>query len=76
MQTTQTEREKGNAPSGRFVQRIGSTVYSVNIHFNGGGKEPLEAKMFRMMKSDLTDRRFCGNMAVPQAEAPPERGTA
>ena len=74
MQTQKAERENINAQPGRFCKRIGSTVYTVNIHFKEGGKETLEDKLFRMMKSDLTNRRFCGKMTVPQADALPERG--
>jgi hypothetical protein len=76
MQTQKAEREKINAPSSRFCQRIGSTVYSVNIFFKEDGKETLEDKMFRMMKSYLTNERFCGKIIVPQADALPERGSA
>jgi hypothetical protein len=76
MQTQKAEREKINAQSSRFCQRIGSTVYTVNIHFKEGSKETLEDKMFRMMKSDLNKEWFSGNIKVPQAEALPERGSA
>jgi hypothetical protein len=75
MQTQNAKREEINARSGRFTQRIGSTVYSVNICFNEGSKETLEDKMFRMMKSDLTSDRFYGNMMLPQADRLPERGS-
>ena len=76
MQTQKAEREKINAQSSRFRQRIGSTVFTVSIHFKEGGKESLEEKMFRMMKSDLTNGRLCGKVEMPQADALPERGTA
>jgi len=76
MQTQKAEREKSNAQSSRFCQRIGSTVYTVNIHFKEGSKETLEDKMFRMMKSDLNNKRFGGSIKMPQADASPERGSA
>jgi hypothetical protein len=76
MQTTQkAEREKINAQSSRFIHRIGSTVYTVNIHFKEDGKETLEDKIFRMMKYDLNNGRLGGNIIVPQADALPERGS-
>jgi hypothetical protein len=54
MQTQKAERENSNAQSSRFCQRIGSTVFTVNIYFKEDSKESLEDKMFRMMQSDLT----------------------
>ena len=75
MQLKKAERENFNAQSSRFSQRIGSTVYTVNIHFKEGSKETLEDKMFRMMKSDLNNGHFCGNIILPQADALPERGS-
>ena len=75
MQTKKAEREKNNAQSSRFVQRIGSTVYTVNIYPKEDSKESLEDKMFRMMQSDLTNERFYVNIRVPQADALPERGS-
>ena len=32
MQTIKAEREKNNAQSSRFVRRIGSTLYDVNVY--------------------------------------------
>ena len=75
MQLQKAEREISNAQSSRFCQRIGSTVFTVNIIFKEDGKETLEDKMFRMMQSDLTSERFCGKITVPQADALPERGS-
>ena len=75
MQREKAERKTNNAQSSRFVQRIGSTVYTVNIYSKEGSKESLEDKMFRMMQSDLTNERICGNIIVPQADALPERGS-
>jgi hypothetical protein len=76
MQTVKAMREKKNAQSSRFCKRIGSTVFTVNVHFKEDSKESLEAKMFRIMKSDLTNERNCDRIAMPQAEALPERGSA
>ena len=75
MQLEKAERKINNAQSSRFVQRIGSTVYTVNVYSKEGSKETLEDKIFRMMKSDLTNERFYGNMIMPQADALPERGS-
>ena len=75
MQTSKSSREKINAQSSRFCQRIGSTVYTVNIHFKEGSKETLEDKIYRMMKSDLNNGHFCGSIRMPQADALPERGS-
>ena len=83
MQTLKSSRQNSNAQSSRFCQRIGSTVFTVNIHFKEGGKESLEDKMYRMMQSDLqsnmqsalNNRQFCGIIKKPQAETLPERGS-
>jgi hypothetical protein len=75
MQIQKNKKKKINAQSSRFCQRICSTVYTVNIHFKEGSKETLEDKMYRMMKSDLNNGRFCGNIILPQADALPERGS-
>ena len=45
MQTVKNEREKSNAQSSRFCRRIGSTVFTVNVHFKQDGRETLEDKM-------------------------------
>jgi hypothetical protein len=75
MQLEKAERKINNAQSSRFTKRIGSTVYTVNIFPKEDSKETLEAKMFRMMQSDLTNERFHGNIIMPQADALPERGS-
>ena len=75
MQLKKAERENFNAQSSRFSQRIGSTVYMVNIHFKEGSKETLEDKMYRMMQSDLNNGHFCGSIRMPQADRLPERGS-
>jgi hypothetical protein len=76
MQREKAERENINAQSSRFYQRIGSTVYTVNINFKEDSKETLEGKMYRMMQSDLNSGQFYGNIMLPQADALPERGSA
>ena len=53
MQLEKAKREINNAQSGRFTQRIGSTVYTVNIFFKEGSSEKLEDKVLRLIKSDL-----------------------
>ena len=89
MQTSITEREKSNARSGRFTQRIGSTVFDVHVRFDAAKAEPLEDKILRLIKRDLdsgTNRKSEGNglnypennaiMELPQADGLPERGSA
>jgi hypothetical protein len=75
MQLKNAEREEINARSGRFVKRIGSTVYEVCVRFDTAKGESLEDKMFRLMKSDLKNGAKCGKIALPQAERLPERGS-
>jgi hypothetical protein len=75
MQLKNAEHEQINARSGRFVKRIGSTVYEVSVRFDAAKEESLEEKMFRLMKSDLKNERLCGKIALPQAERLPERET-
>jgi hypothetical protein len=53
MQLEKAEREKNNAQSSRFTQRIGSTIFTVNIISKEGSPETLDDKMLRLMKSDL-----------------------
>ncbi len=47
-----------------MCKRIGSTVYEVNLCFNQDTKE-----------NDLNNPPADGNMAVPQANRPPERSS-
>ena len=87
MQTVENQRKKINARSGRFYQRIGSTLYSVNVHFKEESRETLEEKILRLIKRDLEfgpNREFSKNdlrnpeksaiMNLPQADWLPERG--
>jgi hypothetical protein len=75
MQLKNAEREQINARLGRFVKRIGSTVYEVSVRFDAAKGESLEDKMFRLMKSELKNGAQYGKMALPQAERLPERGS-
>ena len=75
MQLKNAEREKNNARSGRFSQRIGSTVYEVFVRFDTAKEESLEDKILRMMKSDLKNGRLSGSVILPQADRLPERGS-
>ena len=76
MQTVKELREKNNAQTSRFSKRIGSTVFTVNVHFKEDGKETLEDKILRMMKSDLQSGQYYVNLKGPQADALPERGSS
>jgi len=88
MQTITTERENINARSGRFTQRIGSTVYEVRVCFDTAKKELLEDKILRLIMRDLEfganretkgkDLNFNENgviITLPQADGLPERGS-
>jgi hypothetical protein len=90
MQLKKAEREKITAQSSRFSQRIGSTVYEVNIRFDTAKQEPLEDKILRLIKRDLdyspnhsekansalkTGKKGA-IMDLPQADGLPERGSA
>jgi hypothetical protein len=54
MQLQKAEREQINARSGRFSERIDSTLYRVSVYFPAEETETLEAKIVRMVKNDLT----------------------
>ena len=88
MQTEKSQRGI-DAQSGRFSQRIGSTLYSVNVHFQEGNKETLEEKILRLIKreldfwpklggesskSDLRNLEKGAIISLPQADWLPERG--
>jgi hypothetical protein len=38
----------------KLLKQIGSTVYSVNIHFSTTSKETLEDKIIRLIESEVT----------------------
>jgi hypothetical protein len=89
MQLEKAEREKNNAQSSRFIQRIGSTIFTVNVISKEGSPETLDDKMLRLMKSDLEfgENRGakanpvlkkpgkCGMMVMPQADWLPGRSS-
>ncbi len=58
-----------------MCKRIGSTVYEVNLCFNQDTKETMEDKILRVIRNDLNNPPADGNMAVPQANRPPERSS-
>ena len=87
MRTGENKRDVINAQSGRFSQRIGSTVFSVNVHFKEESQETLEEKILRLIKRDLEfgpgrerSRNDLRNpvkgaiIILPQADWLPERG--
>ena len=77
MQTTNIERENTGAQSGRFIKRIGSTLYEVNVYFNEAAKESLEDKIFRLISNEtLKNGGKYGNVEMLQTERLPERGSA
>jgi len=44
---------KSNTASGTFKQRIGSTVYRVNVYSSKTNKEPVNEKIARLVKNDI-----------------------
>ena len=77
MQTQKAERENINAQTSRFCQRIGSTLYEVNVYFNDAAKESLEDKIFRLVSNEsLKNGVRYSNMETLQTERLPERGSA
>jgi hypothetical protein len=51
--------KKPSERAGGLTHKAGSTLYQVNIYFDTAGREPLEDKILRLIKSDLefgTDR--------------------
>ena len=75
MQTSTIERENSNARSGRFSQRIGSTVYQVTIYFPDKETESLEDKILRLVKNDLIYKSERGNITVLQTSRLPNGGS-
>ena len=53
MLMVESQRENNNTQPGLFHQRIGSTMYSVNVHFKTESQETLEGKILRLIKRDL-----------------------
>ena len=77
MQLKKAERENYNAQSSRFSQRIGSTLYEVNVYFNEAATESLEDKIFRLISNEtLKNGGKYGSMEMLQTERLPERGSA
>ena len=77
MQLKKAERENYNTQSSRFSQRIGSTLYEVNVYFNEAATESLEDKIFRLISNEtLKNGEKYGNMEMLQTEWLPERGSA
>jgi hypothetical protein len=58
-----------------FTHKIGSTTYQVNVRFDKAGKESLEDKILRMLKTDLTKGEKSSKMVAPRADRLPERGS-
>jgi hypothetical protein len=75
MQTSKSEREIINARSGRFMQRIGSTVYRVSVFFPDEESETLEAKILRLIKNDLIYAPERGMMEPLQTGRLPDGGS-
>ena len=75
MQTSKSEREIINARSGRFTQRIGSTVYRVSVFFPAEETETLEAKILRLVKNDLIYASERGMMESLQTGRLPDGGS-
>ena len=39
----------------KLTKRIGSTTFTVSVHFNQSGKESVEDKLLRLMERDVED---------------------
>ena len=87
MQAVEKQRENISAQSGRFCQRIGSTLFYVNVHFKEKSQETLEDKIIRIIKRDLEvepnressknilrNPRKSAIISMPQADWLPGRG--
>ena len=48
-----TAKSNENADTSRFIKRIGSIVYEVEIRFNQDAKETMNDKIFRLMRHDM-----------------------
>ena len=75
MQTSKSSREKNNAQSSRFSQRIGSTTYRVTMHFPEKETETLEAKILRLIKNDLYFQSDNSIMGLLQTSRLPNGGS-
>jgi hypothetical protein len=75
MQPQKAERETGDARSGRFTERIGSTLYRVTVFFPTKETETLETKILRLIKKDLQNRAGRGTMEPMQTGRPPDGGS-
>jgi hypothetical protein len=75
MQLEKTEREQINARSGRFSERIGSTVYRVSVFFPTEETESLETKILRLIKNDLNYVSGRGKMDTLQTGWLPDGGS-
>ena len=49
-----TSQAMGSEPF-RLLKRIGSTVYTVSIHFSEGDNEKLEDKVIRLIEREVSD---------------------
>jgi hypothetical protein len=61
--------------SGKFVRRIGSTTFTVGIHFSATSKETLEDKILRLLQGSREIRDFAGRGgATERSECPAQAG--
>ena len=57
-----------------MIRRVGSTVYKVRVRFSEDGRETMEDKILRMIRSEtMANGETCGIMDVPQMSPLPER---
>ena len=57
-------------------KRIGSTVYEVEVYVKGHTGETADAKIMRLIRSDLNLVQSHDKMSLPQTGRLPERGSA
>lgn len=68
---TSREREQRN----RFSERVGSTLYRVNVFFPDAETETLETKILRLVKNDLNSGPKRGRMGTLQTGWLPDGGS-
>jgi len=67
------EREQANEQY-TFAQRIGSTLYKVNVTYSGTSRETIEDRILGLIKSRLTNPESCSIMNILQTGRLSERG--
>jgi hypothetical protein len=60
--------------TGSFTKQIGSTTFTVNVHFSEKSHDTIEDKILHIIKNDiLTNRSDCATISLSQADWLSER---